>query len=203
MYAFIRQSRYSRHDAEDLTQEFFCQLIQHQWLQSVDPAKGKLRTFLMTATRKFLSKQARFRGAQRRGGDAKIVSFDADTAEERLTSDQIKGHLSPQECYDRQWALALLEFSISRLQHDYESVGKEAEFAILKPYLMSGKGEMDYSGIATKLATSEGAARVAVHRMRKRFRESYRAAVSDTVADAGDVDEEIRYLAAVLGRDAG
>jgi RNA polymerase sigma-70 factor (ECF subfamily) len=196
LYAYVRRAGQSPHDAQDLTQEFFCRLLEKRWLDAVDPHKGKLRTFLITALKNFLHKEWRHASAQKRGGASVPVQIDTVFAESRLATDsRARGG---DEAFDRQWALTLLELTMTRLREEFVSAGKPADFDVLKNCLLADRGGIDYGGVAKEMGSSEGAARVAVHRLRKRFREIYREEISQTLADGANLDEEVRYLAEAL-----
>ncbi len=196
LYAYVRRSGQSPEDAEDLTQEFFCRLLKKHWLDSANPEKGKLRTFLIVALKNFMAKEWRHASAARRGGRQSQVQFDTALAERRYAADTPA--LAPQETFDQQWALALLDLSVSRLREEFAAAGKAADFESLKSCLMAERGAIDYAAVAKQLSVSAGTARVAVHRLRKRFREVYREEISQTLANSDDLDGELRHLAAAL-----
>jgi RNA polymerase sigma-70 factor (ECF subfamily) len=196
LYAFVRRSGQSAHDAQDLTQEFFCRLLEKRWLTSANPGKGKLRTFLIVALKNFMSKEWRRLSAQKRGGGHAHVEFDTAFAESRFAADTAA--LAPDETFDQQWALTLLDLTVKRLRAEFLAAGKGADFDVLKDCLMAGRGTIDYAGVAARLGGNEGAARVAAHRLRKRFREIYREEISQTLADGADLDAELHHLAAAL-----
>jgi RNA polymerase sigma-70 factor (ECF subfamily) len=198
LYAYVRRTGQSPHDAQDLTQEFFSRLLEKRWLDSADPHKGKLRTFLIVALKNFLNKEWRHASAQKRGGGQAAVQIDTVFAESRLAVDTAS--LAPDEAFDQQWALTLLDLTVSRLRAEFVAAGKPAEFEALKSCLMAGRGAIEYAAVAEQLGINEGAARVAVHRLRKRFREIYREEISETLADGADLDAELRYLAGALAR---
>ena len=198
LYAYARRAGQSPHDAQDITQEFFCRLMEKRWLDSVHPGKGKLRTFLIVALKHFMSKEWRRASAQKRGGDLKRVQFDTAFAESRLAADPTRA--APDELFDKQWALTLLDLTMARLQAEFAAAGKSGDFEALKESLVAGSGAVNYATVAGRLAVNEGAARVAVHRLRKRFREIYRHEISQTLSDGADLDEEMRYLASVLAK---
>ena len=198
LYAYARRCGQSAHDAQDLTQEFFCRLLEKRWLDSADREKGKLRTFLIVALKNFMSKEWRRAFAQRRGGGQSQVPFDTEFAESRFAADT--SSTAPEETFDQQWALTLLDLTVKRLREEFIAASKPDDFAALKNCLLAGRGAIDYAGVAAKLGVNEGAARVAVHRLRKRFREIYREEISQTLADGADLDGELRYLATALAR---
>jgi RNA polymerase sigma-70 factor (ECF subfamily) len=198
LYAYVRRCGQSPHDAQDLTQEFFCRLLEKRWLDSANPDQGKLRTFLIVALKHFMSKEWRRASAQRRGGGQSQVQFDTAFAESRYAVDGTS--LAADETFDQQWALTLLDLTLSRLREEFAALGKPGDFEALKSCLMAERGGIDYTAVAKRLGVNEGAARVAVHRLRKRFREVYREEISQTLADGTDLDGELRHLTAALAR---
>lgn len=197
LYAFVRSSGWAPADAEDLTQEFFARLLEKNYLQVVEPQKGRFRTFLRFALKRFLAKEWERIGAAKRGGGQKPIPFDAAVAEERFST-ECAGTLSPEQLYDRQWALSLLNDAVARLGLEYEAAGKASLFAALTPYLTAERGSIPYATIATRLEMSEATARVTLHRLRKRFREVFRETVADTVSSAAEAEEEMREVLAAL-----
>lgn len=196
LYAYVRRCGRSAHDAQDLTQGFFCRLLEKNWLDSADREKGKLRTFLIVALKNFMSKEWRRTSAQRRGGGQAHATFDTTVAESRYAADGQT--LAPDETFDRQWALTLLDLTVGRLQAEFTAVGNPESFDALKGCLMAGRGTIDYATTAKQLGVNEGAARVAVHRLRKRFREIYREEISQTLSENENLEAELQHLAAAL-----
>lgn len=199
LYAFVRGSGYSPEDAQDLTQEFFARLLAKDFLRVVEPEKGRFRTFLRMALKRFLVHEWERLRAQKRGGGCVHLPFDTVMAEQRFQEENAH-NLSPDVSYDRRWALALLGEAMARMQREYEACGKSEELAQLKPYLTAERGEIPYGEIAQALGASEGAARVAVHRLRKRFRELFREVIADTVSAPEEIDSELRHVIDVLSR---
>ena len=197
LYAYVRRSGHSPHDAQDLTQEFFARLLEHHWLDTADREKGHLRSFLIIALKHFLQKEWRRASAQKRGGGRAPVELDAACAESLYASDAAAS-LAPDEAYDRQWALTLLDLTMRRLQAEFATANRAADFAVLKGCLLAAHGKIDYADLAARLGLQTGAARVAVHRLRKRFREIYREEISQTLAAGADLNAELRHLAAAL-----
>ncbi len=198
LYAFVRRSGHAPHDAQDLTQEFFARLLAKEWLRSADPERGRFRTFLLVAMKRFLAKEWRRKQTTKRGGRLLFVPLESAEAELRY------GHEPPleaEEVFERRWAMTLLEQTLERLGGEFGAARKRREFELLQPWLVSARGAIPYGSLAAQLGASEGAARVAVHRFRKRFRDLFRDAVTETVAESSSVDEEMRHLAAVLARD--
>ena len=198
LYAYVRRCGQSPQDAQDLTQEFFCRLLEKRWFEYADREKGRLRTFLIVALKNFMSNEWRRASAQRRGGGTAPAQFDTAFAESRFAADSHA--LAPDETFDRQWALTLLDLTVNRLRDEFAAVGKPGDFEGLKNCLLAERGAIEYATVARQLGVNEGAARVAVHRLRKRFREIYREEISQTLADGADVDAELRHLAAALAR---
>jgi RNA polymerase sigma-70 factor (ECF subfamily) len=196
LYAFVRRSGQPPHDAQDLTQEFFCRLLEKRWLDDADREKGRLRTFLIVALKHFMAKEWRRATAQKRGAGLASVPLDTTFAESRFAADATA--LGPDEAFDQQWALTLLDLTVNRLRAEFNAAGKPDAFEALKSCLLAGHGAIDYAATAQQLGVNQPAARVAVHRLRKRFREIYREEISQTVADGADLDAELRHLAAAL-----
>jgi RNA polymerase sigma-70 factor (ECF subfamily) len=199
LYAFVRRLGNSAHDAQDLTQEFFARLLEKGWLGAVERDRGRFRTFLIMALKRFLANERDKTRAARRGGGQAVLPLDTQFAEKCYLADTTPA-LSADHLYERQWALTLLEKAMARLRAEYEGDGRAEDFARLKEYLTAERGAIPYGEIARTLGASEGAARVAVHRLRKRFREVFRATVADTVSSEEDVEAEVRYVVEVLSR---
>ncbi len=197
LYAYVRGSGRSPHDAQDLTQEFFARLLALDWLRVVLPEKGRFRTFLLVTMKRFLTNEWHRDRAQKRGAGNTPLSLDTEVAEHRFATEP---PLAPDALYERRWAMTLLEESLERLEREFNQAGKEPEFNALKEWLTADRGSIPYDQIATALGTTEGAARVAVHRLRKQFRQSFRQTIAETVEVTGDVDAEMRHLVAVLSR---
>lgn len=199
LYAYIRRRGHSAEDAEDLTQEFFRQLLEHRWIEEVDREKGKLRAFLITALKRFMAKEWRKAAAQKRGGGQRTLSIDTGIVEGRYASAGTPG-MDAEALFDREWALTLLDLTVSRIENEYAGAGKAKQFGCLKNGLVMTHQSIDYPKLAAELDMNEGAVRVAVHRMRKRFRELYRAEIAQTLPSGADLDEELRHLSASLAR---
>lgn len=196
LYAYVRRCGRSPHDAQDLTQEFFYRLLEKRWLESVDREKGRLRTFLNTALKRFLANEWDRASAQRRGGGEAAAPIDTTFAESRFAADSQA--LSPEDTFDRQWALTLLNLTTSRLRGEFAATGKQSDYDLLKHCLLADRGSIDYAALSKQLGVNDGAARVAVHRLRKRFREIYREEISQTLDTGADIEAELRHLAAAL-----
>jgi RNA polymerase sigma factor (sigma-70 family) len=197
LYAYVRGLGRSPEDAQDLTQEFFARLLAQDWLRVVRPENGRFRTFLIVALKRFLTNEWHRGNRQKRGGGQPAVPLDTLHAEHRFAAEPT---LTPDELYERRWALTLLDESLVRLRSEFRDAGREREFEMLKEWLTADRGGIPYAQIAATLGTTEGAARVAVHRMRKQFRQHFRQTVAETVEGHGDVEGELRHLTGVLSR---
>lgn len=197
LYAFVRGQGHGPHEAQDLTQEFFARLLGKEWLKVAAQEKGRFRTFLCVAMKHFLANEWDRAQAIKRGGRHPHVSLDEVLAEQRYQHEPVDA-MSPDRIYERRWAMTLLERALTDLRHEYSLQKKAREFDELKDCLTSERGTIPYAEKACALGMSEGAARVAVHRLRKRYREVFRAAVADTVSNEQEVEEELRHIAAIL-----
>ncbi len=195
LYAFVRRSGNSAEDARDLTQAFFARLLEKDFLLRVVPEKGRFRTFLLMALKRFLANEWHKARAEKRGGGAVHLSFDAREAEERYASEPVES-LTPEMLYDRRWAFTLLDRAMARLRGEFEAGGRGAAFECLKEFLAGGE-DSSYAELAGKIGVKEGAARVAVHRLRRRFREVFREELAETVTPE-KLEEELRHLRGIL-----
>jgi RNA polymerase sigma-70 factor (ECF subfamily) len=195
LYSFVRCRGYSPDDAEDLTQAFFTHLLEKHALERVDPKLGRFRTFLLASLRNFLANHWDKMHAQKRGGGKKFVSLDVERAESRYQLEP-SYEMTPERHFERQWALTLLDQVLDALRDEYHAEGKGDLFEELKVVLIGQPG--GYAHLAAQLGRSEGAIKVAVHRMRHRYGELMRAQIAATVGEE-DVEDELRQLLAVLG----
>ena len=168
LYAFARRSGQCPTNAEDLTQGFFAKLLEKQWLADARQEKGRLRTFLLTAFRRYMANEWRHDRAASRGGDWTRVPWQHAEGEARYA--RSRGDVSPAELFDRQWALTMMERAITEIEAEYQKQGDGDRFAQLKSVLILDKGALDYASLAERLQMTQGAVRVAAHRLRKRFR---------------------------------
>jgi RNA polymerase sigma-70 factor (ECF subfamily) len=197
LYAYVRRRGYDPHDAQDLTQEFFARLLQQNWLAQANRARGRFRTFLLSSLSHFLSNEWHRARAKKRGGGLQTVPIQLDTAETRYGAEPAD-RLTPEQCYERRWALALLDRVLDRLRAECASEGKTELYTALSPCLLGDRSSQPYEQIAEKLGLSLGAIKVAVHRLRQRYRQLLREEIANTVGTPSEVDEEMRYLLAVL-----
>lgn len=204
IYGYVRRRIADRHEAQDLTQEFFHQLLQREFFAQADPNRGRLRAFLLTALRNFLVNQREKARAEKRGGgqtvlDADLWRPDFADGESRLVLDRADDN-TPEKLFDRQWAVSLLDQVIAKLQVESVAAGRELQFEVLKP-LLAGARDADtgYNEAATQLGISVDAAKMAATRLRRRYREILRDEIAQTVLEPEDVDEELGYLFEALG----
>jgi RNA polymerase sigma-70 factor (ECF subfamily) len=193
LYAYVRRCGYEGHDAEDLTQEFFARLLDKDYLASVDRNKGKFRHFLLAALRHFLANERDRARALKRGGGRTVVSFDRGEAETRYRQEP-SHELPPEKDFDRQWALTLLKQVMGSLEAEHVASGTGRLFEGLKGFLTQAEGSCPYAEVACRLGMTEGAVKVAVHRLRRRYRQLLREQIAQTVGSPEEVDEEIRNL---------
>lgn len=193
LYIYVRRRGYQPEDAQDLTQEFFSRLLKHHWLAKADRAKGRFRSFLLLAIKRFLANEWDKVRALKRGGGAEVRPLVLDTAEVRYVAEPAS-ETTPELEFERNWARALLETVLALLGEEYAQQGKYALFEALKPCLV-GTGEMQpYAALAAKLELSEGAVKVATHRLRRRYRERLKEEIATTVAGPEEVEVELRHL---------
>lgn len=197
LYAYVRRKGHSREDAEDLTQAFFERFLQRNYLEGLNAERGRFRAFLLASLKHFLANEWDKSQRQKRGGGVQHLSLDWQSAEERFRIEP-PDITSPDRIYDREWALALLERVIHRLRDECVSEGKAELFDHARQYLMVGEASISCPQAAQALGIAEGALRVAVHRLRKRYRELLRDEIAQTLANPAQVAEELRSLQAAL-----
>lgn len=200
LYAFVRRRGYSPHDAQDLTHEFFSRLLNKGWLSSAQQDRGRLRTFLLVAMKRFLANEWDRARAEKRGGEARLVSLQSEEGERLFSADSAATSTLPDELlFDRNWAMVLMRTSLDHLRREYERSTRPGDFAVLKSCLTAERGDIDYAAIARELQLLPASARSLVHRFRRRFREIFRAEVAGTVSTSEEVEEEMRALISTLG----
>jgi RNA polymerase sigma-70 factor (ECF subfamily) len=193
LYAYVRRRGHTREDAEDLTQSFFARFLEKNYLDGLNGERGKFRAFLLASMNHFLSNEWDRARCQKRGGGAALLSLDWQDADTRYRIDPAD-NLSPDRLYDRAWAVTLLEQVLARLRAENTGEGRAAAFEKLKPFLTAGRGVMPYAEAAAALNLTETAARAAVHRLRRRYRELLREEIRQTLSDSAQVAEEMRTL---------
>jgi RNA polymerase sigma factor (sigma-70 family) len=197
LYAYLRRWGCDRQQAEDYTQSFFASLIERQAVGEADPKRGKFRSFLLSSLKHFLADEWDRTQAQKRGGDIKILSLDIDDGETRYGCEPVD-ELTPEKLFERHWAQTVLKQAMTRLKAEYVTAGKQQLFDHLKTCLTAEQGSISYSNIAVKLDMTEGAVKVAVHRLRQRYGELVRQEIAQTVTTMEQIEEEIRDLFAAL-----
>lgn len=195
LYAYLRRRGYSSDQAQDLTQEFFVRMIEGRYLDRAEPEKGRFRAFLLTSLKFFVADEDDRRRARKRGGGM-VVPLEFSSGEERYQREPAHDE-TPERIYERRWALSVLDRVVEKLRNEFVQHGRPDHFERLKVFLL-GQSDAPYGALAQELNTSEGALKVAIHRLRKRYRELFRQEIADTVADPAAVESELRHLAAVL-----
>lgn len=198
VYGCIRRQGHRSPDAQDLAQAFFGKLLEKDYLQAADREKGRFRTFLSVALKRFLANEWDRAHRLKRGGHREIVPLDTVIAEQRYQAEPSADLLPADRAFERRWAMTLLDQAMERLRAEYAAAGKQTEFERLKDSLTADRGTIPYAELAAALCLSEGATRVAVHRLRKRFRELFRTAVADTVSRPDEIEDELRHVVEVL-----
>ena len=197
LYAYLRRQGFDRHQAEDYTQSFFAGLLERHSIGKADPEQGKFRSFLLASLTHFLADEWDRSQAQKRGGERKVLSLDIEDGETRYTREPAD-NLSPEKLFKRYWALMVLRQAMVRLKTEFATANKQHLFDNLKIYLTAQLDSISYRDAAAKLDMTEGAVRVAVHRLRQRYGELVRQEIAQTVTSPDQVDEEIHELFAAL-----
>jgi RNA polymerase sigma factor (sigma-70 family) len=192
LYTYVRRRGCPPHDAEDLTQEFFARILARNDVATVSPERGKFRAYLLAAINHFLSDEWDKARAQKRGA-GRVVHLDSAVAESLYAQGHADG-LAPERLFDQRWAITVLEEVYRQLRQEYERNGKAILFEVLRFSLMGERSAVPYADLAGKLNLSEGAVKVAVHRLRQRYRQVLRERVAGTVSSPDEVEEEMRYL---------
>lgn len=198
LYVHVRRLGWLEEDAKDLTQQFFARFLERKYLQLADPDRGRFRSFLLTALKNFLANEWEKIRTQKRGGQ-QIISWDGIDPESRYRLEPTDS-LSPDLLYEKRWAAVLLDQVLALIREEYVQAGREKEFDKLKGHVWGTAGTADYATIAAELGVEQGSVAVAIHRLRKRFRECLRHSVARTVASPDEVEVELRHLLTVLSR---
>jgi RNA polymerase sigma factor (sigma-70 family) len=197
LYAYVRRRGYRADQAQDLTQEFFIRVLEGRYLDRADPEKGRFRSFLLTSLKFFVADEQDRQRAQKRGGGA-LLPLEISSGEDRYQREPAHDE-TPERIFERRWALSVLDRVVERLRDEFVQHGRPEHFERLKMFLL-GKSDAPYAALAREMNTSEGALKVAIHRLRKRYRELFRQEIADTVADPNEVESELRFLADALAR---
>jgi len=196
LYAYARRRGYSPHDAEDLTQGFFARILKLSSLAGVGQERGKFRAFLLASMNHFISDEWDRASAQKRAAE-KTISLDAEMAEHRYRNEPVD-KLTPERVFERRWAMTLLENVVQRLRDEYQVSGQGALFTEARFAITGDKNAVPYAELASRLGLTEEALRVAVHRLRQRYRRALREEIAQTVADESEVTEELNCLRRIL-----
>lgn len=197
LYAFVRRRGYHAAEAQDLTQEFFVRLLEKGYVRTANRERGRFRSFLLIAFKRFLSKERDRARAKKRGGGRKILALDFESGESQYSLEPAH-EVTPERIYEQRWALTLLDRVFARLREEFDQAGKQKEFNCLKVYLTGEAGTPSYREAAAELGMTEGAVKAAVHRLRRRYRDLVREEIFQTVAGPEDVDEELQHLFVAL-----
>lgn len=197
VYVFVRRRGKQVDDARDLTQEFFARLLEKDYLEAADRERGRFRTFLLTAVSHFLSNEQERACAQKRGGGQAVLSLDFERGEERYQHEPAD-HWTAEKVFDRRWALTLLDQALAALKQEFAASEKAALFEELKVFLTGDSGAPSYEISAERLNMSPGAVKVAVHRLRQKYRETLRQLVAQTVSVEEDIGSELHVLLSAL-----
>ena len=195
LYAYLRRRGFPADQAQDLTQEFFVRVLEGRYLDRAEPGKGRFRSFLLTSLKFFVADEQDRQRAMKRGGGA-VVSLEFLSGEERYQREPAHDE-TPERMFERRWALSVLDQVVEKLRTEFVRHGRPEHFDRLKVFLL-GQADAPYASLARELNTSEGALKVAIHRIRKRYRELFRQEIADTVADPAEVESELRFLAGAL-----
>ncbi|MBS1826264.1 MAG: sigma-70 family RNA polymerase sigma factor [Acidobacteria bacterium] len=195
LYAYLRRRGYPADQAQDFTQDFLIRVLEGRYLDRADPEKGRFRSFLLSSLKFFVADEQDRQRAQKRGAGA-LVSLEFASGEERYLREPAHEE-TPERIFERRWALAVIDRVVEKLRLEFQQHGRPEHFDQLKVFLL-GRSDAPYAALASQMNTSEGALKVAIHRLRKRYRELFRQEIADTVADPAEVESELRFLAAVL-----
>lgn len=199
LYAYVRRQGYDEHQAKDLTQEFFARLLARNYFKSLSRERGRFRSWLLASMEHFLAKEWRDANRLKRGGGVTMVSLDDEQAEDRYRREPVE-NMTAAILYEKRWALTLLERTFRKIRDEFAAGGKTALFERLQGFLSGEKGLEPYAKVAADLDMTEGAVRVAVHRLRQRYGEALREEIAHTVGRPEDVDSELNHLLAALTR---
>jgi RNA polymerase sigma-70 factor (ECF subfamily) len=193
----VRRCGYRPDKAQDLTQDFFTRVLEGRYLDRADRKKGRFRSFLLTSLKFFVADEEDRQRARKRGGGL-LVPLEFSSGEERYQREPAHDE-TPERIFGRRWALSVLDRVVEKLRDEFVQHGRPEHFERLKAFLL-GQSDAPYAALAPEMNTSEGALKVAIHRLRKRYRDLFRQEIADTVADPAEVESELRYLAAALTR---
>ena len=193
LYAYLRSQGRSADEAQDLTQAFFARMLEKKSIQRADPTRGRFRSFLLTSLKNFAANERDRELASKRGGATRTLSLDLETADGRYQLEPPTDG-TPETIFDRRWAVTLLNHALAALRAETVRSGKAQHFDLLKPYLVGDQPQMSYADAGSVMGMSEGAVKVAVHRLRRQFRDVVRDEIAHTVSSPEEIDEELRHL---------
>ena len=193
LYAFVRSQGRSADEAQDLTQAFFARMLEKKSIRRADPARGRFRSFLLTSLKNFAANERERELASKRGGAIQILPLELETADGRYRLEPPTDG-TPETIFDRRWAVTLLNHALAALRAETVRSGKAQHFDLLKPYLVGDQPHMSYADTGSALGMSEGAVKVAVHRLRRQFRDVVRDEIAETVSSPEEIDDELRHL---------
>ena len=199
LYAYVRRRDPDVNEAHDLTQAFFTEVLEKNYVGTAEPGRGRFRAFLLTAFKNFLAKNWQAEKAQKRGGRKTPIPLDFEAADSQIQI-QPTGGLTPEELYKRDWAVALLDQIMTQLEEELRQSGKVEQFQILRAFLVGSHSGTTYHDAAEQLDMTEAAAKMVATRMRRRYRELLREEIAQTVSNANEIDDEIRNLFETLAR---
>jgi RNA polymerase sigma-70 factor (ECF subfamily) len=197
LYAYVRRRGLDPHEAQDLTQEFFAHLLDSEAVNVASPERGRFRSFLLASLNNFLANHWRKENAQKRGGGKAVLSLDLAAGEQRYVAEPAHD-LTPEKIYERRWAMTLLQQVLDALATEYAEDGKLELFEHLKPYLGGNLDGLPYAEVSAQIGLSVGSIKVAVHRLRRRCGDLLREQIAQTVAEPGEIEQELRELFAAL-----
>jgi RNA polymerase sigma factor (sigma-70 family) len=197
LYVYLRRCGHPADQAQDLTQEFFMRVLEGRYLDRADPEKGRFRSFILTSLKFFVADEEDRHRARKRGGGV-LVPLEFSSGEERYQREPAHDE-TPERIFERRWALSMLDRVVERLRDEFVQHGRPEHFERLKVFLLR-QSDTPYAALAREMHTSEGALKVAIHRLRKRYRDLFRQEIADTVADPSEVESELRFLASVLSK---
>jgi RNA polymerase sigma-70 factor (ECF subfamily) len=193
LYAFVRRCGHQAEEARDLTQDFFAHLLENRRFAIADQERGRFRSFLLKSLQRFMGDAADRNAAAKRGGGVATVSLDLESAESKLAHD-VGHNENPERLFEREWAMTLITRVAADLRGAFDREGRADQFDSLRQFLPGSVEESSYAEAATRIGTSESALKVAVHRLRRRYRDLFHAEIARLVADPGDCQAEIQYV---------
>jgi RNA polymerase sigma-70 factor (ECF subfamily) len=199
LYAFVRRQGFGPEESRDLTQSYFSELLEKGYLEDFNPSRGRFRVFLKASLQHFLSKERDRSRTLKRGGRVGILSLDDRDPEGRYRHEPVD-RLTPEEIFERRWALVILERALGRLRSEFSERGRGEEFEILKGYLTGEAPKVPYRQAAATLQTTEEAVKTSVHRLRQKFGKLLREEIAETVSTPEEIDDEVRHLLKTIAR---